>query len=68
MANMGWAVTVDAEPGKEEDGQMNQAKDFSKKLVFRLRWVVMSQEGRYAWLLARTQRAMGRDRLEEVSE
>jgi hypothetical protein len=35
---------------------MSQALDFGMKLLFRLRWAVMSQEQRYALLLARTRR------------
>jgi hypothetical protein len=35
---------------------MSQAFDLGSKLMFRLRWAVMSQEQRYALLLARTRR------------
>jgi hypothetical protein len=36
---------------------MSKTIGLTKKVVFRLRWAVMSQERRYACLLARTKRS-----------
>lgn len=36
---------------------MRKVFDFGKKMVFRLRWLVMSQEQRYAFLWTRTRRS-----------
>jgi|WetSurMetagenome_2_1015567.scaffolds.fasta_scaffold04324_6 hypothetical protein len=36
---------------------MNIVLDFGQKMLFRLRWLVMSQEQRYALLLKRTKQS-----------
>jgi hypothetical protein len=37
---------------------MSQTLGFTKKVLFRLRWMVMSQEKKYAYLWARTRRSL----------
>ena len=44
----------------ESGAAMSKVFDIGKKLVFRLRWLVMSQEQRYAFLWARTRRSQSK--------
>jgi hypothetical protein len=42
----------------QKERAMSQTVDFTKKVLFRLRWMVMSQEKKYAYLWARTKRSL----------